>query len=383
MSTRILLGTRKGLIDLRKHTLQNADEPWQIARISFEGIPVEFAIRDPRTGTLWAALDHGHWGPKLHRSTDEGETWEEIKPPEYPEGELLRDPWTGETRPAALKNVWCIAPGGPEEPQRLYIGTNPGGLFVSDDGGDSWTLMRGLWDHPSRLGEEGGRPGWFGGGRDTPGLHSIAIDPRDSTHLFVGVSCGGVFESTDHGLSWTPRNQGVPAAGVPDPSAETGQDPHHVVLSPSNPDVVWQQNHMGVYRSPDGGRTWEDVGEKDGVVGFGFPVAVSPTNPDRAWVVPARSDGRRNAVDGQLLVCRTDDGGQSWQRLSTGLPQTAAFDLVYRHALDIDGEQLTFGSTTGNAYVSEDDGEAWTCLGNHFPPIYSMRFAADSGPPGP
>jgi photosystem II stability/assembly factor-like uncharacterized protein len=371
MAGRLLCGSRKGLVTFRRGA-----DGWALDAVHFPGIPVEYAMRDPRDGALWAGLDHGHWGPKLHRSRDDGATWEEIPPPAFPDGAQIRDAWSGRVDEAVLENLWTLMPGGADQPGRLYIGTNPGGLFRSDDGGDTWSLVRGLWDHPSRLGEEGGRPGWFGGGRDTPGVHSICVDPRDSRRVFVGISCGGVFETTDDGETWAPRNAGLPAPGMPEGEHETGHDPHHVLQVAGTPDVIWQQNHMGVYRSTDAGRTWTDVSERDGPVGFGFPVAVDPDDPLRAWVVPANGDQGRTAVGGRLLVCRTDDGGRTWRQLTAGLPQVAAFDLVYRHALDHASGRLAFGSTTGNLFLSEDGGDTWATLSHHLPPIYSVRFAA-------
>jgi photosystem II stability/assembly factor-like uncharacterized protein len=142
---------------------------------------------------------------------------------------------------------------------------------------------------------------------------------------------------------------------------------------------MWQQNHFGVFRSTDGAKTWQDVGQKKGdkpgVVHFGFPCSVDAKNPDRCWLVPATSDERRYAVDGALCVARTDDGGKSWNLLREGLPQENCFDVVYRHGLDVKGDLVAFGSTTGNLYVSENRGDSWHCVGSNFPPISSVRFA--------
>lgn len=371
----LLLSTRKGLIVAR-----SGDDGWSLDdTVHFAGIAVEYASVDPRTGHWFAALEHGHWGPKLHRSTDSGTTWTELAAPKYPEGEQFRDPWTGKTDAAVLTNVWTVAYGGADQPGRVYLGTNPGGLFRSDDNGDSWSLVRGLWDHPSRLGVDGGRPGWFGGGRDTPGLHSIVVHPTDSRRMFVGVSCGGVFETTDDGETWAPRNKGLPPPVLPDQDDDTGHDPHFVALCRSHPDVMWQQNHVGVFRSTNAGLTWSDISQPDGPARFGFPIAVDPDDPRRAWVVPARSDGQRNAVGGCLQVCETQDGGETWQRRVRGLPERGAFDLVYRHALDLavhgGARWLSFGSTTGNVFVSQNGGAEWTCLSHHLPPVYAVRFA--------
>jgi hypothetical protein len=196
----LLLSTRKGLITLD----EGPDGRWRVADVTFRGTSVGYACGDRRTGATWAALLHGHWGPKLHKRTDG--TWRELTTPSYPEGSMLRG-----GKPATLENIWVVQPGGDDEPGRVYLGTNPGGLFACDDG-ETFELVRPLWDHPSRLGDaDGDRPewaqGWFGGGRDTAGLHSVVVDPRDSAHVYIGVSCAGVFETRDGGASWAPRNR--------------------------------------------------------------------------------------------------------------------------------------------------------------------------------
>lgn len=358
-SETLILGTRKGLL-----LLERKGGKWQTTLEAFAGIPVTFAATDPRTGYLWAGVGHGHWGPKLHRSRDGGANWEEVPAPKYPEDAEIKP-----GQPATLTYLWTVVPGGADQPDRLYIGTEPGGLFQSDDGGESFRLVEELWNHPSR------QDHWFGGGRDQPGLCSIVVDPRDSRRVLVGVSVGGVFETTDGGETWTPRNRGLKACYLPDPDAEVGHDPHLVVACPADPDVLWQQNHCGIFRSTDGGRQWRDVSSPDGPARYGFPIAVDARDPDTAWVVPAISDEQRMAVGQSLCVCRTEDGGQSWRELRRGLPQEDCYDLVYRHALDLSGERLAFGSTTGNLFLSDDGGESWAALRHYLPPIYSVRFA--------
>jgi hypothetical protein len=356
----LVLGTKKGVL-----VLEQGQKGWRSKPLQHAGVAIPYAFFDGRTETLWASLDHGHWGQKLSRSRDGGATWEEVAPLKYPEkAESLGG------KPATLRYIWFLAPGGKEEPGRLYAGTVPGGLFASDDGGKTFTLNSGLWDHPTRLTK------WGGGGKDfdNPGLHSVVVDPRDRKRIWVGVSSGGVFETRDAGTSWEPRNKGTVATFLPDPTPEVGQDPHFVQCCEAEPDVLWQQNHCGVYRSTDGGRSWSDLKNGHPVVGFGFAVAASATDPGRAWLVPGTSDDKRYAVDAALCVARTDDGGKSWAILRDGLPQENAFDIVYRHALDARGDAVAFGSTTGNLYWSEDRGEHWTTVGNNFPPIQSVRF---------
>lgn len=354
----LILGTHKGLL-----VLEDCGGDWRIRHQAHNAIPVSHATIDPRTGTMWACLDHGHYGRKLHRSHDGGATWQEVPAPKYPEG-VEREPGV----PATCSYLWLIQPGSADQPQRLYIGTEPGGLFQSDDGGDTWEFVESLWNHPSR------EKWWFGGGRDFPGLCSIIVDPHDSNHITVGISVGGVFETTDGGKTWHGRNKGLSANYLPSPDSEYGHDPHFVVTSPSNPDVLWQQNHCGVFRSTDGGQTWTDISQPGGPVYFGFAIVTDAQDENVAWVVPAHSDEYRVAIDGALCVCRTDDGGKTWTAFREGLPQSGSYDVVYRNALDIRGDRLAFGTTTGNVFLSEDRGESWRCLGNYFPPILSVRF---------
>lgn len=359
------VGTRKGLVHFSK-----SESGWAFQGLHHPGIPVPYAFVDPRSGMVFASLDHGHWGAKLSRSDDGGETWKELTPPTYPKGSIWWNPWAkGEdkSQPAKLDYLWVMQPGGADQPGRIWFGTNPGGLFLSDDHGETIELVQGLWDHPSRK-------EWMGGGRDTPGIHSVVVDPRDSGHVFVGISCAGVFETTDGGETWAPRNTGLPAGFLPTKDPEVGHDPHFVMACASTPDVLWQQNHIGIWRSADGAKTWDAIHMEDGPAKFGFPIAVHAENPQTAWVVPAISDEKRMA-DGRVLVCRTDDGGKTWREQTNGLPQAHAWDLVYRHALDIDGDSLAFGSTTGNLFTTDDGGESWQTVSHHLPPIYSVRFA--------
>lgn len=358
MKSTLLIGTRKGLIVCKKK-----NGHWKPTEVHFDGIPVSIAYEDERNGNWYACLDHGHWGVKLHRSTDRGANWKELTAPAYPEGTMVKD-----DIPATTKYLWAMQHGGHSNPDRLWIGTEPGGLFRSDDGGQNFELVESFWNHPSRS-------QWFGGGRDNAGIHSIVLDPRNENRMLIGISCAGVFETTDAGHTWTVRNKGLRADFLPDPSSEIGQDPHIVVAAPSNPDVLWQQNHCGIFRSTDGAASWEDVTEKDGPANFGFGIAVADDNPDQAWVAPALSDVTRVAVDKSLCISRTDDGGKTWTAFRKGLPQEHCYDIVYRHALRASAEEVIFGTTTGNLFHSADRGESWQAVSNYLPMIYSIQFA--------
>ena len=359
MKSTLLLGTRKGFI-----AYHSRNGSWEMQNLSFEGIPVSIAFADSRTGTWWACLEHGHWGVKLHRSNDRGATWEEVTAPAYPEGEEIKD-----GVPATTRYIWAMAHGGQNFASRLWIGTDPGGLFMSEDAGNSFQLVESLWKHPTR------KEGWFGGGRDQPGIHSVVVDPRNENHIHVGISCAGVFETIDAGKTWEIRNKGLRAEFLPDPDSQTGHDPHILVAAPTNPDILWQQNHCGIFRSTDAAKSWQDVGQPEGPANFGFAIAVAEDNPDQAWVAPANSDMTRTAIKGALCICRTDDGGKSWKDFRKGLPQENCLDIVYRHAMSSSGESVAFGTTTGNLFLSPDRGESWQVLNNYLPMIYSVQFA--------
>jgi photosystem II stability/assembly factor-like uncharacterized protein len=281
---------------------------------------------------------------------------------------------------ATLLKLWVHAfgPSG-----RIYVGTIPGGLFVSDNAGESFELNRPLWNHDSRGGNlfdgsGSGNTHWFGTpaseGEFAPGIHSILVDPKNADHVYVAVSTAGVLESTDGGKSWRSRNHGMTNDYLPDPTAEWGHDPHFVELCASDPKHIWQQNHAGVFYSESGGEAWRKVSQPEKGVHFGFPIAVDARDGKTAWVVPGKADMQRMAIEGRLFVARTTDGGESWEPLRRGLPQEDAYDVVYRHALSNHGDLLAFGSTTGNLYVSEDRGDSWVTVANNLPPIYSVRF---------
>lgn len=368
MSDRLLVSSRKGLFVLDRG---GDGREWRIADTAFLGDNVAQALVDPRDGSWYAALDLGHFGAKLHRSTDQGRHWEEIGVPAYAEGDEVVTGDGKPAQPAALRLIWSLEAGGAGEPGRLWAGTIPGGLFRSDDHGASWQLVRGLWDRPERR-------RWFGGGYDHPGIHSICVDPRDPRCLRVAVSTGGVWRSDDGGENWTQTAQGMIARYMPegqqgDPDS---QDVHRMVQARGAPDVFWAQHHNGVFRSTAGGGDWHEITEVPPSV-FGFAVAVHPRDAETAWFVPAVKDEKRYPVDARLVVARTRDGGRSFETLHRGLPEGQAYDLVYRHGLAVDasGDRLAFGSTTGGLWTSDDQGDHWRPLAARLPPIHALTFA--------
>ena len=368
MSTRCHVATRKGLF-----TLDRGPSGWTIGKASFTGDNCTLVMHDPRNGDLIATLNHGHFGVKMHRSRDAGATWTEIAAPKYPEKPadyVPKVPVEGKPADWSLKLVWALAPGGSDEPGVVWCGTLPGGLFRSEDSGDSWELNRPLWDDPLR--EQ-----WFGGGADHPGIHSICVDPRDARHVILGISSGGVWITRDGGRSWQPGGRGMRAEYMPperqfEPNV---QDAHMVAQCPANPDTLWVQHHNGIFKSTDAAASWSEITDVKPSA-FGFPVAVHPADHNTAWFIPAVKDEKRYPADGRVVVNRTRDGGRTFETLTRGLPQEHAYDLVFRHALDVDetGDRLAFGSTTGSLWMSENGGDSWQTLSSNLPPIYAVRF---------
>ena len=372
MSNRFYVSTRKGLF-----TVERGASKWSITKAAFVGDNVTLAIHDGRNNDLLATLNHGHFGVKMQRSRDNGESWTETPAPAYPpmpEGYTPPPhPFTGKGIEWALKLVWGLQTGGADQPGLLWAGTMPGGLFKSTDSGDSWELVRSLWDHPLR--EQ-----WGPNGAEHPGIHSICIDPRDSKQVYLGVSTGGVWITRDNGNSWNITGGGMRAEYFPpeqmgDPNV---QDVHCLTQCAANPEVFWIQHHNGIFRSTDGAKSWTEIKDVKPSV-FGFPVCVHPKDGDTAWFIPSTKDEKRCPTDGKVVVNRTTDGGKTFTTLTKGLPQVHAYDLVYRHGFDIDktGNRLAFGSTTGSVWVSENGGESWETISSNLPPVYAVRFAQD------
>jgi len=355
MADRAWVASRKGLIELRRRA-----GGWSVARTSFLGDPVSMVLPPDASGRMVAALNLGHFGVKLHASDDAGATWREVAAPAFgPQPEGAAGPaWK-------VVMVWAMERQG----DAMYAGTLPGALFKSTDGAQSWQLDEVLWNLP-------GRPAWCGGGYDTPGIHSIC--PLGDDTVLVGVSCAGAWVTRDGGTRWAQTAHGMRAEYMPPEQAfdPDVQDPHAIARCAAQPDVLWCQHHNGIFRSTDGAAHWTEI-EKAGPSTFGFAVAPHPRDPLTAWFVPGTKDVARVAPEGKVVVTRTRDGGKSFDVLSEGLPQSHAYDLVYRHALAVDGsgERLMFGSTTGNLFASDDGGQRWATVSHHLPPVLCVRYA--------
>lgn len=355
---KLYIATRKGLFAANR-----GSSGWELQKPSFLGAPVTTVLTQGED--VWAAVGHGHFGAKLHRSRDGGRTFAEIPAPKYPprpEGTPDEKDSFGRTIASSLDLIWTLEGAGGV----LWAGTLPGGLFRSKDGGESWELVRSLWDRPERK-------QWMGGGYDSPGIHSIAADGR---RVVVAVSCGGIWASDDSAETWEVQGRGMYNEYMPEEKKfdPVTQDPHRLSRCAAHPEVMWIQHHNGAFRSVDGGRTVSEIHPQPSK--FGFAVAAHPRDPQTAWFVPAIKDELRVPVNGAMVVSRTRDGGKTFQVLSTGLPQQHAYHLVYRHGLDIDpsGEVLAMASTTGALWVSENQGDAWTAVSRDLPPVYAVRF---------
>jgi photosystem II stability/assembly factor-like uncharacterized protein len=351
--TELLVGTRKGLFVLDGEP----DTGFAITTRAFEGDPVDYAMREPHSGRLFAAVTSPFWGPRIWYTDDvAGGDWTAAAGVALPRG--------GDQ---ALKRIWVIVAS--DDGSRLWAGGDPGVLFESRDGGATWELNRALWEHPTR-------PRWQ---PDSGGLsvHSIAPWPGDPDRLAVAISAAGVWLTDDAGASWRRGTDGIVASYLPEAARATAIDlcVHHLERAPRRPERLFMQFHGGVYRSDDGGESWIDIAP--GLPSdFGFPVALDPADPDSAYVIPVASNDRLTP-GGRVLVWETRDAGATWTPHGDGLPQRDAYLQILRQSFDRTGEgpelELYFGATSGEIFGSRDAGRTWSQVASRLPTIASVR----------
>ena len=363
----LLVGTTKGAFLVRS---KSGRKHWDVAGPYFHGHSVYSLAYDNRSGRhrLWASTGSPLWGTYLRSSDDFGKTWTNPL-----EANIKFPPESG----LALKNIWKIALGPAEAPDKLYCGVEPAALFESQDAGESWSLVRGLFDHPHR-------PRWMPG-QGGLCLHTILLHPTDAGRMHIGISAGGVYRTDDGGRTWQARNRGIRVTFMPERFPEFGQCVHKIVRHPERPDRLFLQNHWGLYRSDDGADTWNDIAQ--GLPSdFGFAMATHPHDPDCVYIVPMESDEFRCTPEGRLRVYRMRSAGASWEPLTRGLPQQGAYETVLRDAMvtdSLDPVGIYFGTRSGKLYASRDAGKTWKELFGGLPQIVCLAGAVVAELGGP
>ena len=354
----LLVGTTKGAFILQSNAQRKR---WKVGGPYFHGQAVYAMAYDGRVGQhrIWASTQ-SIWGTLLRSTDDFGKSWTN------PREAAIRFP---SESGVSLKNIWQITLGRPDEPNLIYCGVEPAALFESRDSGETWSLVRGLFDHPHRH-------RWMPGNGGLA-LHTIILDPTESQRMYVAISAGGVYRTDDGGNNWTPQNQGIRVMFMPVKYPEFGQCVHKIVMHPDRPNRLFLQNHWGLYRSDDHGETWSDIA--NGVPSdFGFAMVMHPRNPDCVYIIPVESDEFRCTCDGRLRIYRTRNAGASWEPLVRGLPQKGAHETVLRDAMTADSYDpvgLYFGTRSGKLFGSSDEGRTWQKILEGLPPVTCIRSA--------
>ena len=386
MSTvRVLVGTRKGAFIL---TSDGKRKDWKVDGPHFAGwemYHLKGSSVDPNR--IYASQTSGWFGQIVQRSDDGGKTWfqpgtppgETTGPGGMPKGEsnkfvydaaaapLTTHQWyDGTQHPWEFKRVWHLEPSL-SNPDTIYAGVEDAALFRSTDGGKSWHELSGLRGH-------GTGPGWQPGAGGMC-LHTIILDPKNPNRVFIAISAAGAFRTDDDGKTWKPINRGLYSQYIPDPKAEVGHCVHHIAMNPSRPGVLFMQKHWDVMRSDDAGENWREV-SGNLPTDFGFVIDVHAHEPETIYVVPIKSDGEHFVPDGRLRVYRSRTGGDEWEALTNGLPQSNCYVNVLRDAMAVDSLDscgVYFGTTGGQVYCSPDAGNTWNPVVRDLPAVLSVE----------
>jgi photosystem II stability/assembly factor-like uncharacterized protein len=377
----VLVGTEKGAYIFRSNASRTR---WAAEGPLFPGEPVHHMAYDPRDGeSVYAACNFTWGGPKIRVSRDQGKTWKVVSNPAFPKGKVATsNAWVqGQKFPVpvtaelAFMRTWHIEPGHASQPNVMWAGIEPAALFRSDDKGETWTEIASLTDHRTR-------DQWSPGGGGLM-VHSIAIDAKDPKKIMVGISSAGIFESSDGGKTWEPKNEGITNPMEPKKRPEVGYCVHHMVAHPTVPGVRFQQNHFGVLWLDDGAAKWDETSKglpdesmQFGKHAYGFASAIHPHDPDTAYVVPLAGNDRMAAEAG-TAVYGSKDRGTTWKRMAKGLPKSARFE-VYREGMStdrLDPAGIYFGTANGEVWGSADEGKTWAQIAAYLPPVMAVSTA--------
>jgi hypothetical protein len=385
-AVRVLVGTRKGAFIL------NADgdrKKWDVSGPFFGGWEIYHLKASPADpNRIFASQSSGWFGQIIQRSSDGGKTWE------VPGGEKMPDPfgppaaasnkfvydttppngkpltthqwYDGTQHPWEFKRVWHLEPSH-TDPDTVFAGVEDAAIFRSTDGAKNWHELPGLRGH-------GTGPQWSPGAGGM-GLHTILIDPANPNRMYIAISAAGAFRTDDGGASWKPINRGLHSQYIPDPNAEVGHCVHRIAMHPSRPNVLFMQKHWDVMRSDDAGENWHEV-SGNLPTDFGFPIEVHAHEPETIYVVPIKSDSEHYPPEGKLRVYRSRTGGNDWESLTKGLPQSDCYVNVLRDAMAVDTLDscgVYFGTTGGQVYLSPDSGDNWTAIVRDLPPVVSVE----------
>ncbi len=362
---RLLVGTRKGAFIL---TADAARKKWQIDGPHFPGWEIYHLKGSPADpNRLYASQSSGWFGQIVQRSDDGGKTWAPVGNNFAYDGVPGTHQWyDGTPHPWEFKRVWHIEPSL-TNPDEVYAGVEDAALFHSTDGGQNWAELAGLRTHTTGSAWQPGAGGMC--------LHTILIDPSDPKRIVIAISAAGAFRTDDGGTTWKPINRGLHSQHIPDPTAEVGHCVHHIAAHPSRPGTLFMQKHWDIMRSDDAGDNWREV-SGNLPTDFGFVIDVHAHEPETLYVVPIKSDSEHFVPDGKLRVYRSRTGGNDWEPLTKGLPQSDCYVNVLRDAMAIDRLDscgVYFGTSGGQVYASADSGDNWNAIVHDLPPVLSVE----------